>query len=97
MIEYNIIHNYGYSTSDEGTSGHNSGVRLWRVDDVKIYNNIFSNGGSNWKTRGIFARYWANNLKIKNNIFYNNQNPDLYILPDTTASGFESDYNIIYQ
>lgn len=78
LAAYNIIDGWGMFSP----SNMNEGIRVGggastsSANNIKIYNNLFINGG---KTKGWWAalrikKYENKGLKVKNNIFYDNIN-----------------------
>lgn len=89
QADYNIIDGWGVYGANMA-----DGIRIGGgntnsvVNNVKIYNNLFINGG---KTQGWWAalrieKYENKNLKVKNNIFFNNVG--IYELIARSLSGF---------
>ena len=101
IISTNIIDNFGYSVfTGATTSGQFAGIRLQRVRNTSVLNNVIANGGnggSQGRADGFFVRYFANNLTVKNNIFYNNQRSDVRFYYNTLYPGYVSDNNLFYK
>ncbi|MCF6174750.1 MAG: right-handed parallel beta-helix repeat-containing protein [Victivallaceae bacterium] len=97
VIGANIIDSFGYTSSVSANPGKHSGISIQYQDNIKIYNNDISRGGDNQYSQGLFIRYNTENLMLRNNIFYENINADLYIYPSSTFTGFIANFNIYYK
>ncbi len=105
IIAYNIIN--GYGASSVYNLGHLSGIRLGGGDNgpgrgIKILSNVFTRGqqiGINpeygWPSEAaIHIECDASNLQVKNNIFFNNLNRDIYVHNGASIAGAVFNNNI---
>ncbi len=109
IIDGNIVHKFGLTsyTTPAPTTGKFAAARISDSPGTQFLNNVLSNGGSNVDAYGLSLRGQSQNVKVANNIFFENTAAD--IKGDSTTKlttpgdppgpyvGWDSDTNLFWR
>lgn len=106
VIANNIINGYGTTSADPniGTDGKYGGIRIGGgvggATGVQILNNVILGGAlSTTVNHGALSipKFDNSNMVVKNNVFLQNINKDIYVKAGATTAGFIFGKNVFYK